>query len=841
MGIGEDSIVAVCLDRSPEYLVALIAILKAGGAFLPLDPRYPAARLRFMLEDSQTPLLIANSRFSERLGSQNSPATIFLDIEGDEGSSPETGRELGELRSVSTSQSLLYAIYTSGSTGKPKGVLCPQAGLLNRLRWMWGKYPFEPGEKCCQIVALSFVDSIYEIFAPLLQGVEIEIIPDEIRGSPRELWGAVERHGITRITLVPSVLSHFLDCAPGNRDAIPLKYCYVSGEVLLAPLVKRFQEALPDTILINFYGASELGNHATWFEVPRAWQGNAVPIGRPIPNSWAYVLDPGMRPVPDGMTGELYMGGGGLARGYLNRPELTAERFLKNPFDETGSSRLFKTGDLCRRLPDGGFKYLGRMDQQVKIRGNRVEPAEVEAALNEHPGVRECVVTARQSRHGEQQLLAWVISHQAGELSAGDLRAFLKQTLPDYLVPSHFVFVPLFPRLPNGKVNRRELADRPLGPEDRVPASSLPIGRTERRLQSMWQELLDCGPMGRDDDFFDLGGDSLIAARMAALMEERLHVGIPATALYEAPTIAQLARLVEGAGMAQYPPNIRPIQPFGSGARFFCFGAGADIRRLSRELGPEQPLFGINLESEDLAWLAPFCPMEEIARRLVASLQAFQPEGPYVLGGYSAQGLLALEAARQLREQGQKIAALLLLDTQVPLPVRRKFSPLLRAGAYTHAVWERVSEKDIRGILRHLRHLARLVWSFIRRGTGEPEVKPSDHETDPRNILQNLIAAAEAKYVPAVHRGSIVFFETEEQVPGGAAGSRFGWDHLCDGPLVVRTVPGDHHSMFLPAYSRELAGEVRVFLDQARDTARPSRSAAYGRVQSGAPSTVEGL
>jgi len=790
-----------------------MAILKAGGAFLPMDPRYPRARLRFMIEDSQIPVLITEQGLLERVGS-HPPATVLLDVDGEE----TDHQSFDGLPKTAPPQSLTYVIYTSGSTGKPKGVLCPQAGLMNRLIWMWDRYPYQPREKCCQVVATSFVDSIYEIFGPLLQGVELVVIPDEIvRGSPLELVRTLERNAITRIILIPSVLSSLLDCmAAADPRPRHLKYCYVSGESLPASLARRFRELLPNATLINFYGASELSHHATWFEATGFeaagdGHGKSVPIGNPIPNTRVYVLDSEMQQVPIGVAGELYMGGIGLARGYLNRPELTAERFVRNPFEARGS-RLFKTGDLCRYLPGGGLEYLGRVDRQVKIRGYRIEPAEVEAALKEHPSVRDVVVTSQENRRGEQQLIAWVIEQHAGTLSAGDLRSFLNRTLPDYLVPSRFRFVPVFPRLPNGKVNRRDLAEQTgLGSEGRRPCS-VPLNAVEQRLQIIWQRLLEAEPVGRDDDFFDLGGDSLGAARMAAIMEEQFNVSIPETMLLEAPTIAQLARVIEGERATAYPRHIVPIQRAGSGARFFCFGAGGDFRLLVQELGEDQPVFGVTLDQRDLAWLTRSTSLEEIVEKMLESVRAFQPAGPYCLGGHSMYGLYAYEAARQLHAAGQEVALLVMIDTYLP-----SFPSWLRAQAHLALLWEQVYEKDVTGFFQHLMNLVQLAWSFLRRGILSPASTQSfeQDEKDPWGKLQSILAATEKPYSPQIYPGKITLLEAEKPLHR-TAGARFGWDRLCGGRLEIRIAPGRHLSMLVPPNVRGLSKELKTCLESVR-------------------------
>jgi amino acid adenylation domain-containing protein len=807
-GVKQGDIAAVCLDRSPSYVVALLGILKAGCAFLPLDPRYPRARLDFMIRDSGTPLLVTNSRLANRFDGQ--PQTVLLDVAGETIGLQNAGNPGIAVQPDSPA----YAVYTSGSTGQPKGVLCPQAGLVNRLTWMWEQFPYQPDEISCQIISLSFVDSIYEIFGPLLHGVEIIILPDEIvRGSPVELMRAVERHAITRIITVPSVLPYWLPAINSlNPATFPLRYCFVSGEVLLGPLASRLREILPKTRLVNFYGASELSHHATWFEVTGSLE-KSVPIGRPIANTKAYVLDSQMQPVPVGAPGELYVGGSGLALGYLNSPELTALRFVENPFE--AGSRLFKTGDLCRALPHGDLEYLGRMDQQIKIRGCRIEPAEVEAALKMHTGVREAIVGGRESERAELQLVAWVVARQAGMVTSTELRRFLEQRLPDYSVPSQFVFLPAFPRLPNNKVNRRELPEPGRFRGARKTSGGEPRPGLEQSLAAIWEQLLGVRPVGREDDFFELGGHSLLAARMIEMIADQLGPAVPMGVWMESPTVAKLAAVIEGETSSSYPLYIMPIQPLGSRVPLFCFGAGPAFRMLARALGWDQPFFGVILERSDLQWLTPGIRLQEIVRRMLESVRALQPQGPYCLGGHSMYGLFAYEAACQLQAAGQEVATVFMLDTFLPPAVRDRGSIWKRTNAHLSALREQISERDRKVILVHLANLIPLGWSYARRAFQRNRpAGSSEAETQSAETLQGLLAAAERSYVPYPYGGRITLLEAGSPLLGRASGASFGWKDLCNGALEIKNVPGDHNTILTLPHVDSLAREIAACLEK---------------------------
>ncbi|MBI3405302.1 MAG: amino acid adenylation domain-containing protein [Acidobacteria bacterium] len=451
-GVGPETLVSLCLERSASAIVGLLGILKAGGAYVPLDPAYPRERLQFMLDDSGATFLLTDSRMMGRIG-KGAATTIQLDAD-----SKAIEKESKENPPGSVSaENLAYVIYTSGSTGQPKGVQATHGASLNRFHWMWSKFPFQQDDVCCQKTSLSFVDSVWELFGPLLQGVPTVILSDEQVKDPRAFTEALAQNRVTRIVLVPSLLRLLLDAFSNLGTRLPdLKLCVSSGEALPADLARRFQKSAPQCKLVNLYGSSEVAADASCFECSCVPSLPTVPIGRPITNSQIYILDRNQKAVPIGVPGELYVGGAGLARGYLNRPELTAEKFVANPFVNTGTARLYKTGDLARFRSDGNIEHLGRLDSQVKVRGHRIELGEVEATLAQCPDVSACAVAARDDKQGDTQLVAYAVV-SGKPMTAGEIRRYLRQRLPDTMVPSHIVFVEALPLLPNGKVDRRAL------------------------------------------------------------------------------------------------------------------------------------------------------------------------------------------------------------------------------------------------------------------------------------------------------------------------------------------------------------------------------------------------
>jgi amino acid adenylation domain-containing protein len=536
-GVGPEVPVAICVERSVEMIVALLGVLKAGGAYVPLEPKYPAERTSFILEDSQARLLLTQERFTDSLPA-SAVETIYLDT--------ETNEETVNLDVELLAENAAHVIYTSGSTGQPKGVLSSHRASVNRFAWMWQTYPFAAGEVCCQKTSLSFVDSIWEIFGPLLRGVPLVIIPDEVVKDPDQFLDALAVNKVTRLVLVPSLLRVMLETGQDLSHTLgSLRYCVCSGETLPVDLASAFREQLPHTKLINLFGSSEVAADVTCYEVDNTHGLDSIPIGRPIANTELYILDSNFEPVPVGVPGEICIGGEGLARGYLARPELTAERFVAHPFSKQPGARLFRMGDIGRYLPDGNVEYRGRRDHQVKIRGFRVELGEIEATLVKHPQVEQAIVVAVDGER-EKQLVAYLTAN--GEAPANtELRAHLRRTLADYMIPQGFVLLDSFPLTASGKINRLALP-RPKPGELATRADFIaPRNPTEEVLASIWSNILDVTDVSALDDFFALGGHSLLLVQVASQIRESLHVQLPLRSLFEAPTLAALAERVDAA------------------------------------------------------------------------------------------------------------------------------------------------------------------------------------------------------------------------------------------------------------------------------------------------------
>ncbi|MGD7376158.1 amino acid adenylation domain-containing protein, partial [Ralstonia pseudosolanacearum] len=542
LGVGPDARVGLCVERSVELVVGLLGILKAGGGYVPLDPSYPQDRLAYMLEDSAPVAVLTQGLVREQLGMLSVPV---LDLDG-----PQEDAEHDPQVTGLEPHHLAYVIYTSGSTGRPKGVMNEHRGVVNRLWWAQQTYRLDASDRVLQKTPFGFDVSVWELFWPLLAGARLVMARPEGHKDPAYLAATIEQAGITTLHFVPSMLQLFLDQVEAGRCQ-GLRRMLCSGEALPHALQQRSLARFPHSELHNLYGPTEAAIDVT------AWRCNAeihpgiVPIGRPIANTQIYVLDAHRQPVPLGVTGEIYIGGVGVARGYLNRPELTAERFVVNPFHGEGRERMYRTGDLGRWLPDGSLEYQGRADAQVKLRGFRIELGEIEARLLQCAGVSEAVVTMREDVPGEQRLVAYYVSGEA--IEAQTLREQLQASLPEYMVPAAYVRLERLPLTPNGKLDRKGLP-APDGQAYASTAYEAPQGEVEQTLAGIWQTLLGVERVGRHDDFFALGGHSLQAVRLMSLVEQagwRADV----SRLFLQPTLAGFSASITVADAVDIPAN----------------------------------------------------------------------------------------------------------------------------------------------------------------------------------------------------------------------------------------------------------------------------------------------
>jgi amino acid adenylation domain-containing protein len=857
LGVGPGTLVAVCLERSPELIVALFGILKAGAAYVPLDPTYPKDRLAYMLSDSRAPVLLTQKNLVKWLPAENVRA-VCLDAEW-----PRIAQSaVANPPSSVGGDDLAYVIYTSGSTGQPKGVQASHRGALNRFEWMWARYPFAAGEVCCQKTALSFVDSVWEIFGPLLRGVPLVIVPEAVGRDPVRLVKLLAAERVTRIVLVPSLLKVILDTHADLDAHWPsLRLCVSSGEALTQELTRRFYAAIPWALLLNLYGSSEAAGDSLYYEARADDPRGIVPIGRPIANTQVYLLDAHGQPVPIGVRGEICLGGAGLARGYLNRPELTSERFVighwllssQLPMTNNHAPRLFRTGDLGVYRPDGVIEYAGRRDHQVKIRGFRIELGELESVLRQHPALREAVVMARANSRDEQQLVAYCVPQRGAEANSQNVREFLQGRVPGFMIPAAWVFLEALPLTPNGKVDRKALPAPEAAPVEERPYIA-PHDAVQAQLAQIWERVLDVQPIGITESFFDLGGHSLLAVRLFAEIEALTGHQLPVASLFASPTIEAQAALLQREGWKPSWATLVPIRTGGVRLPFYCVhevdGNAFYYHELARHLGDDQPVYGLQARGLD-GRTPPHARVEDMAACYVEEIQRFQSKGPYYLGGSSLGGLVAFEMARLLHAQGQIVGLLALFDTwspaytrllQLPLPVRlgRHFGTLAELGVVE---WLGNAAERMRPQINPTPWFKNRTEALQRLREYRRRAQAGPLPPDLRDFhLREVLSAAAREYRPQPYTGKVTFFSAAEQperyyhqpritrdylLEAGFVGRGdvervwrevypLGWEALALGGLDVHVVPGPHGFMVREPHVKALGAALRAALAEAQ-------------------------
>jgi amino acid adenylation domain-containing protein len=560
LGVGPEKLVGICVERSLEMVIGLLAILKSGGAYVPLDPTYPKERLAFMLDDSKPLVLITESTLLDFLP-QSSPHVVCLDNFNWAADLPSTDQP----SQITNHASLAYVLYTSGSTGKPKGVMVEHGNVLNFFAAMDRCVPRGPGSTWLAVTSPSFDISVLELFWTLSRGFKIVLYPGDQAGlveDPFSIPALIKRHGVTHLQCTPSGAKMMLLDQKTRSALNQLQTILLGGEAFPVKLARELREVFKGTLL-NMYGPTETTVWSTTWQLPPDAP-SRIPIGRPIANTQIYIVDSSLQPVPIGVEGELLIGGAGVARGYLRRDQLTAERFIPNPFIQPSalntrhSTLLYRTGDLARYLPDGNIELLGRIDQQVKIRGHRVELGEIEARINEHPDVRESVVLLRELANGEQVLVAYVIPREAQPPTPDELRQHAQQKLPDFMVPARVVFMTAFPQTPNRKIDRNAFPP----PEADVPEQELELEQSAAPIQdalaALWKELLGVKSIGREDNFFEAGGHSMLAMQLVAKVRKHFNIDFRLKNVFERQTLAGMAEIIEAMSWSDFVKTPRP-------------------------------------------------------------------------------------------------------------------------------------------------------------------------------------------------------------------------------------------------------------------------------------------
>jgi amino acid adenylation domain-containing protein len=791
LGAGPEARVGVCMRRTPEMVAALLGVLKSGAAYVPLDPAHPPARIEAVLRAARATAVLTDSASRASLPGAGGLMVIDLDaaeLGGESAADPEGG---------AGPANLAYVITTSGSTGGPKGVEIVHAGSASLLHWL--RSVLDEEERACGLAATSvcFDASVAEIFGPLSWGGTVVLVENALSPVPAAA-------GPRFAAMVPSVAAELLR---EGRLAPSLSTLLVGGEVLTPALARALHATGTVTRVLNLYGPSEDTTYSTCAGVPR--DARRVSIGRSLARRRAYVLDARLRPSPVGVPGEIWVAGDGVARGYAGRPGLTAGRFLPDPWGPPGA-RMYRTLDLGRRLDDGALEYLGRRDAQVKVSGVRIEASEVEDALLLHPRVAEAAVDARDDGRGGRRLVAWLVADGGDRPSPAALREHLRARLPEAMVPSAFAWTGPLPRTDGGKVDRRALPDP--APDGAAGEPVAPRTELEAKLAEIWADVLGVERVGVEDDFFDLGGQSLVATRLAARIRAELGRELPLALLLRASTVARLAASL-AAGREEVRPPLIALHPHGVARPLFLGPPGGGhvvcYRKLAGLLAPGIPVFGLQARGIDDGQ-APMQTVADIAGYFVDAVRAAQPQGPYHLGGWSFGGMIAWEMGRQLLAAGAEVGLVAMLDTSIPR-ARDPGETLDHARVMQRIVADLVGWAAASSVrVESLRHLP-------PREQAIAAVKQVRLKSLPESRVDEILALTAVRqanlralvtYVPGRYDGELTYFRTaasERALPRDRAvefwGSRAG-------AMTLHRVGGSHGSILEEPYVADVAARL---------------------------------
>ena len=828
-GVTSESLVALYLERSPELIAGLLGVWKAGGAYLPIDPTNPRQRVAFTLEDSQVKYVLTERSLLESLPPTTATVLCIEDVCSDD-------RDYSSFKPSDLSpDQLAYVIYTSGSTGRPKGAQVCHVGLLNVVLCIGKDLALKPKDVALATATIAFDISNLEIYVPLAAGATIHMMESHFTGDGLKLIETI--HATNAVLVFGTPTSWRLMLEAGWQGSPDLQII-TGGEVLPLALAQTLTGMT--RALWNHYGPTETSICATRERVMPDVQ--MVTLGHPIDNVKIYVLDEVMRPAGAGETGELYIGGVGVGRGYLNRPELTERTFLPDPFDPRPGARIYKTGDLGRLLADGRLDFQGRADNQIKLRGFRIELEEIEAAIRDFEGVHASSVQLVEYGPADFRLVAYFLAE--GGVDAPQLRNFLRLRLPFYMLPSELVPLDSLPMTDNGKIDRLALDAIRINFEARAQTEIVqpPADDLEARLRIIWQKLLKVRSIGPSDDFFDLGGHSLLATRMFAEIERITGRTIPLSVLVQNPTVHQLASYIHDLPQRGWPGLVPIHAKGGLSPLFIAHGLGSNLllfRGLAENLGADQPVYGIQLTAPPDAKLEEL-RLEAFASRYVDEISAVDPVGPYYLAGHSLGGLLVFEIASQLRRRGKDIALLALLDCNFHVAQRSKNTPPAEAVSLQHALnhWKKKFTRFFEGgivntIWRKVLYNKLMVKIWVlrqmhREGTYYPQVFG----------LDPYIALFAENYRPQPIDGDAVLFVAEDQLSPESVG--LGWEPVIKGRLELQKVPGSHQTIFTRPHVAVLAHELTKRLDgSGRSIRKEPLSIRRGRQEQGVGSLLE--
>ncbi len=822
-------IVGLCLDRSLELMIGLLGILKAGGAYLPLDPTLPSGRLSWMLEDSGARVVVTRMQWIETMPFSQLQVLCLPEALNQDEQEPMR-------KTLFDAEQLAYIIYTSGSTGRPKGVMIRQRSVVNYMQEMQRRLAPQGKMQFATVSTLAADLGNTVIFASLASGGCLHLLPYEVILSGERFAHYGRERCIDVLKIVPSHLQALLVSCPEELRPflLPRRFLVFGGESLNWGMVNAVRELGGDCAILNHYGPTEttIGVLVNELEEQAGGRepGEKVPLGRPLANTEVYILDRSEQLVPVGVVGELYIGGEGLAQGYLNRADMTAEMFLAHPLSRQGGRRLYRTGDRVRYLPDGMIEYVGRNDQQIKLRGNRIELGEIETVVEQHRQVQRCVVVVQTDALGGQRLVGYVVGKDVMP-SSQELRSYLQGRLPEFMIPSQFVSVQQLPLTPNGKIDRQALPR--VDYSDVQPQHIYPRDALEAQLLSIWREVLGVEQLDITHNFFELGGHSILAVRLMSRIEALVGRELALSMLFQYPTIAEMAVVLRRDASDEKGPVLIPIQPLGSKLPFFCLpplgGTFFRYYSLAHHLGTDYPFYGLQIPDLD-GQGSTYDNLKDLANFYIRAIRARQPQGPYLLGGWSLGGSIAFEMAQQLCQQGHKVALLAIMDSGlenlpgvIPAhvePLDRGDLALARMLLQEHYPTTLVDKEGQQ--LEPEEQFKLLIEEMKRSGILTPDIGIEQARRVIRVTAINLHASQ--TYIPQIYSGNVVLFRAKEGVKEAEAGqseiprkytlSR-GWDTLTTGEIKIHVVPGNHSTILDDPQVQTLASLLRDCIDKA--------------------------
>ena len=820
LGVQPDELIAISMNRCMEMVICFLGVMKAGAAYVPIDPDYPRERRSYQLQDAAVRFILIQQHLVEFLPEHNArvicPDTNWHEI------APYSTENLSRMTDP---EHLAYVIYTSGSTGYPKGVMIAHRSMVHHSKAIAQTFNLGSGDRVLQFSSMSFDTIIAEVFPSLVSGATIVLRTEDCISSTRQFLEFIEQERITILHL-PTAFWHGLVSGlsllrvPMSPD---LRLVAVGGEKASRAVYGEWRQLVGQyPRWLNAYGPTENTVTATIFDpIAEDYDLSSkadIPIGRPLPNSQIYILDENLNLVPDGDIGELYIAGPGLARGYLNLAERTASNFVANPYSDRPYDKLYRTGDTARYLPNGTLEFIGRIDFQVKIRGFRIELLEIETYLEQYPSVQQGIVLAREDVPGEKRLVAYIIPKHGQPIQVSALRSFLQTKLPAYMIPAAFVVMESFPMTPNGKVDRRGFPEPQVVDLFQYGEVVLPADVLETQLLHIWEQVLNIKPIGTADNFMDLGGTSLLAARLADKIDEKFQQSLPLSIIFQAPTIKQLADILRQGHIPSQSLSLVEIQPKGSVPPLFLFEGVSIYYPLIPYLGRERPIYAlISLVKDRMN--GPLNQVEAIADYYINELVKVQPEGPYYLAGLSFGGIVAFEVAQKLAAKGQEIGLLVMFDSilpsgykPLPLQQRLRFHAQKIAKQGIGYIVSSVVDK----IMTLTDPMTRPARKTIGRYFKAKEPTESMSYTTDYLMTVKIIRQAERAYVPKPYAGKVIMFRALDSEDGLSVSldPDLGWKPYVKDGLTIYDVPGDHLGILKEPNVGTIGNRIKLLLEE---------------------------